>query len=424
MKRRLVILTEIIALYRIPVFNAVAEREEIDLHVIFFAENDSSLRNWRIYSDEIRFSYEVLPSWRQRLGKYNILVNRSVGSALRHARPDVILCGGYNYLASWQALRWAKRNHVQFLLWCESTSHDRRGRHSLVESFKQNFFGKCDGFVVPGKSAFNYVLQMSSEKTPVGGSPSRTTPGLSRRIFVAPNSVDIRLFSEAEKIARAAAGRLRGELGLPERYFLFVGRLVKAKGVLDLLNAYAGLRSELRAQVGLVFVGDGPLRAELESSTRCIFPGAAHFPGFVHRDELAAYYTLAECLVLPTHSDTWGMVVNEAMACGLPVICTDVAGCAADLVKANGRIVAPENAQQLAAAMLEISSDSHLRNRMSQESRNLIRRYCPQSCAEGIAEAAIRSFPVRNNNDRNDNNNDGVPYGDHPMVSAPQVGTD
>ena len=108
MRRRLVVITEIIAPYRIPVFNALAGREEIDLHVIFLAETDSSTRQWRIYSDEIRFSYEVLPSWRTRLGKYNILVNHNVGSALRDAHPDVILCGGYNYLASWQAVRWAR----------------------------------------------------------------------------------------------------------------------------------------------------------------------------------------------------------------------------------------------------------------------------------------------------------------------------
>ncbi len=78
MKRRLVMLTEIIAPYRIPVFNALAEREDVDLHVIFLSETDHSMRQWRVYSEEIRFSYEVLPSWRKRLGKYNILVNQSV----------------------------------------------------------------------------------------------------------------------------------------------------------------------------------------------------------------------------------------------------------------------------------------------------------------------------------------------------------
>jgi glycosyltransferase involved in cell wall biosynthesis len=377
MKRRLVVLTEIIAPYRIPVFNALAECEGIDLHVIFLSETDHSMRQWRIYSHEIRFSYEVLPSWRRRVGKYNLLVNRSVTTALGRAQPDVIICGGYNYLASWQAQRWAKRNDVHFLLWCESTALDQRGSYALVESLKENFLRRCDGFVVPGKSSWEYVHEM--------GIPPEN-------IFVAPNAVDVNLFSTRVEALQSDPDRLRGELGLPARYFLFVGRLVEAKGVIDLLEAYARLSPQLRSEVGLVFAGNGPLRADCEAIARSIFPGAVHFPGFVHRDELAGYYGLAECFVLPTHTDPWGLVVNEAMACGLPVICTEVAGCAADLVHGNGRIVPAHRADQLAAAMREIATDSRLRQRMARESINLIHHYSPQACAAGIARAALSGF--------------------------------
>ena len=80
MKRRLVILTEIIAPYRIPVFNALAERGDVELHVIFLSETSRSMREWKVYTEEIRFSHEVLPSWRKRVGKYNILVNQSVAT--------------------------------------------------------------------------------------------------------------------------------------------------------------------------------------------------------------------------------------------------------------------------------------------------------------------------------------------------------
>jgi glycosyltransferase involved in cell wall biosynthesis len=374
MKRRLVVLTEIIAPYRIPVFNALAEREEVDLHVIFLSETDTSMRQWRVYADEIRFSYEVLPSWRGRLGKYNILLNHSVLSALRRARPEVIVCGGYNYLAAWQALRWARRNRVQFLLWCESTAGDCRGEHALMESLKESFLRGCDGFVVPGRSALEYVQSLGA---PLG------------RVFVAPNAVDTNLFATGERTVRGNAERVRRQLGLPARYFLFVGRLVEAKGVFDLLEAYSRLTGDVRSEVGLVFAGDGAERAELETLARDIYPGTVHFPGFVHRDDLASYYGLAECFVLPTHTDPWGLVVNEAMACGLPVICTDVAGCAADLVKSNGRLVEAGNVIQLAEAMREIAGDTGLRSSMSRESANLIRNYSPESCAAGIAEATL-----------------------------------
>ena len=100
MKRRMLILTELIAPYRIPVFNALAKRSEIELNVIFLSRTDTSIRQWRVYEEEIRFSYEVLPCWRKRVGKYNVLLNRGLTGALEAASPDVIVCGGYNYVSS------------------------------------------------------------------------------------------------------------------------------------------------------------------------------------------------------------------------------------------------------------------------------------------------------------------------------------
>jgi len=373
MSRRVVIITEIIAPYRIPVFNALARQDGIQLHVIFLSRTDNSMRQWQVYEDEIRFSYEVLPSWRKRIGKHNILLNHNVAVALRDAAPDVIVCGGYNYLASWQAIRWANRNRVQFLLWSESTARDQRGQHVLVESLKKTFFRNCDAFVVPGKSALDYLEQM--------GVPAKS-------IFVARNAVDINLFSEMGRKSHVEAVRARTQLGLPARYFLFVGRLVREKGVFDLLAAYSQLPGSLREEIGLVFAGDGPLRAELEALSRDVYPGMIHFTGFVDRNDLALYYGLAECLVLPTYSDTWGLVVNEAMACGLPVICSNVAGCAAELIHANGRVVDPGDDAQLCRAMLEIAGDPALREGMSAESEAMIREYSPEAWASGMAEAA------------------------------------
>jgi glycosyltransferase involved in cell wall biosynthesis len=380
MKHRLVIITEIIAPYRIPVFNALAQHPEIDLRVVFLAKTDPSTRQWRVYAEEIRFAYEILPSWRTRFKKYNLLLNQKVAGALRKANPDVIVCGGYNYLASWQALRWDRRNHVPFLLWCESTANDHRSGHRMVESLKKNFFDKCDGCVVPGTAAAEYARQMGVS---------------SEHIFIAPNAVDNELFASRADNARRNAPRIRAELNLPAHYFLFSGRLVKSKGVFELWEAYGSLNENLRSQFGLVFAGDGPLRSELESIAKSICPGTLRFAGFKQRDELASYYGLADCLVFPTHSDPWGLVVNEAMACGLPVICGQAAGCVADLVKSNGRLIDSRNVDQLVHAMKEVASDAELRRQMSRESLKIISNYSPDICAAGIAEAALASSPTR-----------------------------
>ena len=373
MSCRLTIITEIIAPYRIPVFNALARQAGIELHVIFLSKTDTSLRQWRVYVDEIDFSFEILPSWRMRIGNHNVLLNRGVSSALGRSSPDVVICGGYNYAASWQALKWASRNRVPFLLWSESTARDTRAGRAAIESLKRLFFSKCAAFVVPGKSALEYLEKMGVS---------------SHAIHIAKNAVDVGLFAELGRKAAADATRSRERLALPEKYFLFVGRLVREKGVLDLLQAYAALPQDLRQQTGLVFAGDGPLRAELEATSRCIYPGNVHFAGFVDRDALATYYALAECLVLPTYSDTWGLVVNEAMACGLPVICTKVTGCAADLVQNNGRLVEPGNIHELRQAMIDIGLSRSLRDVMASESWTMIQEFSPQTWASGIAEAA------------------------------------
>ena len=381
MKRRLVILTEIISPYRIPLFNALMQEEGIDPYVIFLSETDAALRQWHVYKDEIRFPYCVLPSWRRRVGGYNALLNRGLNRALRAARPDAIVCGGYSYVASWQALAWAKSQHVPFFLWSESVLQDRRSGHTLVEFLKNQFLRKCDGFVVPGMSAREYLLAQGID---------------AGAIFTAPNAVDNAFFVHAADVARQNAITKRSDLSLPERYFLFVGRLVREKGILDLLAAYASLDAETRRKVGLVFVGEGKERREVEEQARTISPGVVRFAGFVHREQLAAYYALAEALILATHTDTWGLVVNEAMACGLPVVVSRVAGCTTDLIREhwNGMLVSAGDIPSLTSTMQSLASQPDVLARMGAHSREHIQQYSPEAWSAGLARA-IESAGVR-----------------------------
>jgi glycosyltransferase involved in cell wall biosynthesis len=371
MRRRLVILTEIIAPYRIPLFNALAKNPEVDLHVIFLAENDPQLRQWQTYKEEIRFSYQVLPSWRSHIGKYNLLLNRHVSAALAQAAPDAVLCGGYNYVASWQALSWARRHKVPFFLWSESHARELRTGRAPVEFLKKRFIHKCSGFVVPGKAAFDYLrLHGVNEKT----------------IFVAPNAVDNEFFAAAAKAARQNAARNLRELDLPGRYFLFAGRLVRDKGVFELLSAYAKLEASVRQESALVFVGDGPARQRLQQEAAAISPGIIRFPGFAQREKLAIYYALADMLILPTYTDTWGLVVNEAMACGLPVILSRIAGCAGDLLKENwnGTLVPSMDIPSLTSAMRRLACQPDLRAEMGVHSAQHITSYSADAWADGI----------------------------------------
>ena len=375
MRRRLTLITEIIAPYRVPVFNALAARDDIDLHVVFLSQTDPNLRQWDVPLSEIRFSFEVLPSFRRRIKKYNLLLNRGLTRALARQRPEAILCGGYNYVASWQAALWARKRRIPFLLWIESTAFDQRKKRALVEGLKRKFFGLCSGFVVPGRSSADYLREFDVPD---------------RKIFRAPNAVDNAFFSEGAQEARRDAANVRTRLELPDRYFLYVGRLVEAKGVFELLDAYAKLEESLRSIIGLVFVGGGKARSQLESRAAPVVPGKIRFVGFVQKEQLPAYYALCDALMFPTHSDPWGLVVNEAMASGSAIVTTDVAGCAADLVEngGNGFVVASKSVTPLADAMQNLVSHDELRRQMGLRSIDRIQDYSPDACAAGIARAA------------------------------------
>lgn len=243
-----------------------------------------------------------------------------------------------------------------------------------MESLKARFLGLCSAFVVAGQSSLGYLKELGIAE---------------ERVFTAPNAVDALLFATLADEAKRSRLQVRERHFLPPRYFLYVGRLVRSKGVFDLLDAYAQLNAELRTQVGLVFVGDGGDRPDLMHSASRTGPGTIQFTGFVHRENLPEFYGLADVLVFPTHSDPWGLVVNEAMACGLPIIVTHVAGCAPDLMQngENGYVIPPRDVASLAEAMSKLASDSGLRSEMGKRSRERISANSPQAWAEGVLRA-------------------------------------
>jgi glycosyltransferase involved in cell wall biosynthesis len=245
-----------------------------------------------------------------------------------------------------------------------------------VEALKSSFLKKCDRFVVPGKASFKYLQSLGSPET---------------KIATAPNAVDNNLFAAQAAKVRGAAPEFRRKLKLPDRFILFVGRLVPEKGVFDLLAAYARLEGSLRSAIALVFAGDGISKRELKSRAGQVNPGNIIFTGFLHREDLPAYYALAEVLVLPTHSDPWGLVVNEAMACGLPIIVTDVAGCSDDLVSNgwNGYVIPARDSDKLKHAIDAVVRCPQKRQEMSERSFQRIRDFSPDACAAGLASAGL-----------------------------------
>lgn len=172
------------------------------------------------------------------------------------------------------------------------------------------------------------------------------------------------------------ANQIKARLGY-QKVILFVGGLIERKGIEYLIRSFASVSKEV-PNAGLLIVGDGPDRNRLEGLRDGLKLNNVHFAGFVSQKELAAYYVLCDIFVLPSINlkvhEEWGLVVNEAMSVGKPVIVTDSVGCAYELVKnnVNGFIVPEKDTDALSKAIIKLLFDDDARTRMGKESRKII----------------------------------------------------
>jgi glycosyltransferase involved in cell wall biosynthesis len=358
---RLLLVTEIPAPFRIPSFNALARNHDVDLHLVVVAENDPR-RRYSVDPDEFQFAYHVLPGRSfQARGRWLVL-NGGFGQILQEVNPEAILVGGWNQPVFWNALVAARRRSIPALLWVESTHRDARMKNPIAGALRRSAVRLADGFVVPGRASagFLQIFGVAAD-----------------RIAVAPNAVEPNLTSFG---CRQSA---RDELGLAGFLLLYVGRLEREKGVDVLMRALHDVSATLAV------VGDGSMRAELE---RLAPPGRVIFAGHVERDELSKWYAAADAFVLPSRSDVWGMVLNEAAAAGLPLVASEVAGAAHELIETgiNGYLVPADDPSALARTLRRVEGDAAWRAQAGRRSRELAQRFRPEAWAMSVAELTER----------------------------------
>jgi len=202
------------------------------------------------------------------------------------------------------------------------------------------------------------------------------------------------------------AFEIRNKHGLPENYFLASARFIEKKNLPRLIRAYGEYRKLCRAsvsdaetsQVGapwdLVLLGDGPLRETLNTQLSTLnLQAHVHLPGFKQYDGLPVYYALAKAFVHASTTEQWGLVVNEAIASGLPVIVSDQCGCVPELVNGNGFTFDPFDEQELVDRLLEMASLSeHDLECFAEASCRIAAHFGPDRFAEGLERAAMTAM--------------------------------
>jgi glycosyltransferase involved in cell wall biosynthesis len=263
----------------------------------------------------------------------------------------------------------------------------RRLRARMVRAL----FRRTTGFMVSGVLNAEYYRHYD-------GDPDH--------FFLLPWAVDNDRFAEAAKFAEGGREEIRERLSIrPEQtVFVFSAKLVGRKDPMTLLRAYERMRERDRAVV--LFVGDGELREPLETYVRERVLSGARLVGFINQSDLPRYYAMSDVFVLPSTYEPRGAVINEAMACGLPVIVTDRCGSIGDIVLdgENAFIYPAGDADALAALMTRLVDDPALRVRMARRSREIIGAWTFARGVEGVLSAlrwieerkwAVLCFPFR-----------------------------
>jgi glycosyltransferase involved in cell wall biosynthesis len=210
-----------------------------------------------------------------------------------------------------------------------------------------------------------------------------------------PYAVDNAALSRIAELLAPERARLRAEFGIDAHagpVILSVGRLVDKKQPLHLLEGFRRVRSQRRCT--LLIVGSGPLENALRRECRRARIRDVVYAGFLDQTEIWRAYGAADVFALVSaYDETWGLVVNEAMNFGLPIVVSDRVGCARDLVRdgINGFIVDHRDSGALADVLVRLVKDDDLRARLGRESRSMIRAWSPEAAAAGVLKAVMRA---------------------------------
>lgn len=378
--------------YRAPLLRRIAQERDIDFTAFF--SSDLSVRGYNDPGFGTRvewdiplldgYQYEFLPKVRDNgtLGVARPL-NWGIFRRLRRGRFDAAWVFGYSRLASLQAIAAARMLGIPVILRAESNLFDRprTARTLAVKRLLSPLLRASVRCVMPiGQANREYWSHYLGEDFPMAPMPY---------------AVDNEFFRRKVLDAAGQREELRRELGLePGRpIVLYASKLQTRKRCIDLIDAWIRLGSDVPAY--LLIVGDGEERASLEARARQSGLSSIRFLGFKNQTELPRYFDLCDVFVLPSIHEPWGLIVNEAMNAGRPVVVTDQVGCQPDLVHhgLNGLVYPALDVNALTGCLCKLLGDPALRASMGENSLRMIAHQSFEEDVAGLRRALAMAVP-------------------------------
>lgn len=364
---KVVLLTNSPAPYRLPVFAALAEA--VDLTVLYCQPNQSD-RLWQMDMVETAVTSHNLSNRTLPLPGLSLTLNLGLAKRLQQTPFDLIIAGENfsHFPAVITAQRAARQQGKPFVLWSEAIDTPFASGHFVSNAYRRWLYGRTDQFLAYSEAASQFLRRR--------GAPADK---IVRGYQVVPVS---------QLPSPAQSKEALGLMGL--QIVLYVGYFNPRKGLPTLLQAF---QQVAKADDRLIFVGDGSEKPHLQNLAAG--DGRILFPGYLEREDKASWYAAADIFVLPTQHDPWGLVVNEAMAYGLPIICSSAAGCA-ELIQGNGCIVPPNNVSAMATALKNLLTNPTKRANMGQRSRDLVASYTVTAARDAFLTVFKRALQHHN----------------------------
>jgi glycosyltransferase involved in cell wall biosynthesis len=336
--------------YYTPALRRMARSAGDDFEVLYCSGELESSHARAGFGVEYRWDVPLLDGYRYRFLKncakvpstssFAGLDNPELGRLIANRTYTAVVVNGWHFKSAWRTILACWRHGVPLLV--RSDSH-LRGPRTFRQWAKwplyRSLIPRIDGCLPAGAWSREYFENYGARED---------------HIFTIPHCVDNRRFEREMQLLRPQREAVRRQWGIPPgaTVFLFAGKFIPVKRPADFVSAIARSARLDSSVVGLM-AGDGPLRAQCEEHARAA-AAPVRFTGFLNQSRIPEAYAAADALVLPSETETWGLVVNEAMACGLPCIVSDRVGCGPDIVDrgVTGDVYPMGDIEALAALLL------------------------------------------------------------------------
>ncbi|MEI8121099.1 MAG: glycosyltransferase family 4 protein [bacterium] len=382
---KLAVLMTVPAPYKSALWSCLHQKHQLDLEVLYASDEGVKAYKDPHFGRMIQWDGPLMDGYPWRVighrdwkwlnwrAQYVVL---GIRRELQKGGFTHVLLPGKEYLYYQQGFCAARRLGLPVLYRAES--HPEKGNRFLEQLARLNrklLYKRIEAFLCVGRNQFHEY----------GGY------GISRdRMFFSPYSVDQAYFDERQAILAGQRETLRCRYGIMPNSFVvgFSGRLYDRKNPLELVEAVGRLRRE-GANVSLLMVGEGPLRAACEARAAQVAAGAAAFPGFLNQSELTQAYLAMDMFVMPSRWETWGLVLNEAMLHRLPVMGTKTSHSVNELIEdgVNGYRYQSGDQDALCAGIRRIKECVGRGEPFGEQSRKRVEEYSVEQAAEGVVQA-------------------------------------